>query len=276
MKLARFKQAQQLPISLNDKSMNLHLTNKRVLITGASRGIGAAIAQEFLDEGARVCIISRGSNQLYATEKKLQKLYNSKIFAEKCDCISPDSLEALRARIYKKWSGVDVVVANIGDGRSVLDPIPDEQQWNKVWSNNFDSALHTARTFLPMLKDSKGCLLFISSIAAIEAIGAPVDYSTAKSALLALAKNMSRKLGKDIRVNVIAPGNILFSGGSWDKKMKNNPKKVNSMISRNVPMNRFGTPKEVAAASVFLCSEKSSFITGAVLVVDGGQTQGVY
>ena len=255
--------------------MNLHLTNKRVLITGASRGIGAAIAEEFLEEGANTCIVSRGSDQLYQTEKRLKKIFDNKVFAEKCDCEDLESLEALRNKIDNKWSGLDIVVLNIGDGRSVSDPIPSDQQWNKVWSINFDSALHTARVFLPMLQDSKGCLLFISSIAGIEALGAPVDYSTAKAALLALAKNMSRKLGKDIRVNVIAPGNIVFPHSSWDEKLKTSPEMVKKLINENVPMNRFGTPNEVAAAAVFLCSEKSSFTTGSTLIVDGGQTLGV-
>ena len=90
--------------------------------------------------------------------------------------------------------------------------------------------------------------------------------------MIGLAKNLSRKLAPDIRVNVIAPGNIYFEGGSWEKKMKNDKKNVENMINTQVPMKRFGKPEEVADAAVFLCSNKAKFITGTTLVIDGGQT----
>jgi len=126
-----------------------------------------------------------------------------------------------------------------------------------------------------MLKKSQGVLLFISSIAGIEAFGAPTDYSTAKSAIIALAKNMARKLAPTVRVNVVAPGNVYFKGGSWDDKIKKNKKLVDNMIKATVPMKRFATPEEIADAAIFLCSGAASFITGETLVVDGGQTVSV-
>ncbi|MCW8901341.1 MAG: SDR family oxidoreductase [Gammaproteobacteria bacterium] len=257
--------------------MDLELSEKRVLITGASIGIGAAIAEKFLKEGAKVIIVSRGSEMLFENEKKFQNEFGKdNIFAESCDCTSSESLLRLEKIIQDKWKGIDIVIANVGDGRSVPDPIPNDEQWTKTWNNNFESSLLTARTFLPMLQKSKGCLLFISSITAMEAFGAPVDYSTAKSAVAALAKNMARKLAKEVRVNVLAPGNIYFPGGSWDKKIKQDPVRVNTIIESSVPMNRFGTPEEIADAALFLCSRRAAFITGSVLVVDGGQTVGVF
>ena len=87
---------------------------------------------------------------------------------------------------------------------------------------------------------------------------------------------MSKKLAKDLRVNVLAPGNILFQGGSWSEKINKNPKHVEEIIKLTVPMNRFGTPDEVADAAVFLCSNRASFITGALLVIDGGQTVSIF
>ena len=257
--------------------MELGLTNKRILVTGASRGIGAAIARQFLEEGAYVLIASRGSDKLFENEKNLQEEYGeSRIFADVCDCTSLSSLSVLREKLQEKWERIDIVIANVGDGRSDPDPLPSDEQWKKTWDNNFESALNTARTFLPMLQESKGCLLFVSSIAGIEAIGAPVDYSTAKTAVVALAKNMARKLAKSVRVNVLAPGNVYFPGGSWDDKIKKNPEHVERIINSTVPMNRFGTPEEMADAAVFLCSDRAKFITGSVLVVDGGQTVGVF
>ena len=166
---------------------------------------------------------------------------------------------------------------NVGDGQSVPDALPEDEQWQKTWSSNFESALITARTFLPMLKKTKGCLLFISSITGLEAFGAPTDYSTAKSAIIAMAKNMARKLASDnVRVNVIAPGNVYFKGGSWDEKIQQDKKRVDEIIKSTVPMNRFAIPQEIADSAVFLCSDRASFITGATIVVDGGQTVGVF
>ena len=257
--------------------MNLGLDGKRVLVTGASRGIGASIAEKFLEEGANALIVSRGSEQLFSTEKDLQARYGrGRIRAATCSCTNSASLLNLREQIKQRWHDIDIVVANVGDGRSVPDPLPNDEQWKKTWDNNFESALYTARTFLPMLQQSKGCLLFVSSIAALEAFGAPVDYSTAKSAVVALAKNMARKLAKEVRVNVLALGNVYFLGGSWDEKIKQDADRVDQIIKSTVPMQRFGTPEEMADAAVFLCSERAAFITGSVLVVDGGQTVGVF
>lgn len=257
--------------------MNLELNNKRVLITGASRGIGAAIARSFLLEGAKVCIVSRGSKNLYDTENLLRSEFDKNfVHAQSCDCTSLSSMEALRHHIMNKWNGLDIVVANVGDGESASEPIPNINQWKKIWNKNFETSLNTARTFLPSLEESKGCFLFISSIAGIEAIGAPVDYSTAKTAVIALAKNLAKKLGEDVRVNVLAPGNIFFPEGTWEKKVKNNPKKIKIYINTTVPMKRFGTPEDVADSAVFLCSSRAKFITGSLLVVDGGQTVGIF
>ena len=256
--------------------MNLELHNKKVLVTGASRGIGLAIAKGFLNERSVTCIVSRGSKTLFDNEQVLQGEYSSKnIFARKCDCTKIKALESLREELESRWGGLDVVVVNVGDGQSVSDSLPNNNDWQKTWNNNFESALHTARTFLPMLEKTQGVLLFISSIAGIEAFGAPTDYSTAKTAIIALAKNLARKLAPNVRVNVIAPGNVMFSGGSWDEKIKKNAKNINEMITTTVPMKRFADPEEIADAAVFLCSNRASFITGTTLVIDGGQTTGL-
>ena len=253
--------------------MNLELNNKKVLITGASRGIGLAIAKGFLQEKAKTCLVSRGSQALFEIEQELQKKYGvENIFASKCDCTKIKSLKNLREEFESKWGSLDVVVVNVGDGRSVSDSLPSDDDWQRTWNNNFESALQTARIFLPMLEKSEGVLLFISSIAGLEAFGAPTDYSTAKAAIIALSKNLARKLAPNVRVNVIAPGNIYFEGGSWDKKINQDKDQVEKIIKSKVPMNRFGLPEEIAASAVFLCSDKASFITGATLVIDGGQT----
>ena len=257
--------------------MNLELENKKVLITGSSHGIGYAIARHFLDEGADVILVARNIENLKHSEDVLLEKYGeNRVWSKYCDCTSSESLQELYNAIKNKCGGIDIVIANVGSGRSVPDPIPADEQWQNTWNSNFESALKTARTFLPMLKKSKGCLLFVSSITGMEAFGAPTDYSTAKTAIIALAKNMARKLApNDVRVNVIAPGNVYFEGGSWDEKNQKDKKYVDEIIKSTVPMNRFATPQEIADSVVFLCSNRASFITGATLVIVGGQTVGV-
>jgi len=256
--------------------MNLGLQNKNVLITGASRGIGFAIAESFLKEGAKVMLVSRGSEQLKESVSLLRdKFGDSQVEIGVCDCANQESLKSLSKKIIQKWLKIDIIISNVGDGRSVSEAIPSDMEWKKSWSNNFESALLTSRIFLPFLQKSKGCLLFISSIAGVEAFGAPVNYSTAKSAIIAFSKNLSRKVAEDVRVNVIAPGNIIFPGSSWDIKMQKNPLDTQEIIANSVPMKRFGMPDEIADAVVFICSDRAKFITGSVLVIDGGQTVGV-
>lgn len=256
--------------------MNLGLNDKRCLITGASRGIGAAIAERFLEEGAKVFLVSRGQAGLTRKTQELQEQFGSaRVKSLISDCTKAKSLEKLEDEIRSSWSGIDIVIANVGDGRGTRVPIPSAADWKKIWSVNFESALHTARTFLPMLEESEGCLLFISSIAGREVVGAPVSYSTSKAAVQALAKNLATSLAPRVRVNVLSPGNVITPDGSWSEKWNRDPVGVSQLIESTVPMERFGKPGEIADAAVFLCSKRSSFTTGSVLVIDGGQSVGV-
>ncbi|OUU51938.1 MAG: polyketide synthase [Pelagibacteraceae bacterium TMED65] len=256
--------------------MDLRLKDKKVIITGGSRGIGLSIANSFLNENAKVWICARGSDDLrIAYEKLTNKFDENRVFASISDCTDRRSLEQLEKSVKDKWNELDIVVANVGNGTSTRDAVPSEEEWEKSWKENFESALFTTRVFLPYLEKSNGCLLFISSIAGLESFGAPTAYSTSKTAIISFAKNISKKLGSKVRINVLAPGNIYFTGGSWERKFKENKNAVKEMLKANVPMKRFGLPEEVASAAVFLCSQRASFITGSLLVVDGGQTAAI-
>ena len=110
----------------------------------------------------------------------------------------------------------------------------------------------------------------------MEVIGAPIEYSVSKTAIFSLAKNLSVKLAdKKVRVNVVTPGNVFFSGGEWERKYQEDPDKINNLINETVPLKRFGTPEDIANVVLFLASEKASFMTGSNIVVDGGQTIGI-
>jgi len=257
--------------------MDLELAGRRVLIAGASRGIGLAVARGFLKEGAKAAMLARTPAPLAAAAARLAEEFGSEnVLAFSADCAEegawPEILDAIRST----WGGLDIVIANVGDGRGPQDAMPPAARFAEAWRTNFAAAEVTARATLPLLEESGGCLLYVSSIAGLEAIGAPTDYSVAKSALIALTKQMARRLAPRVRVNCLAPGNVLFPGGSWDVKIQADPAGVEAIIGATVPMKRFATPEEMADAALFLCSARASFITGTCLVVDGGQTVGMF
>ena len=257
--------------------MNLNLENKRVIVSGSSRGIGLKIAESFFEEGAKVAILARTKGKLEGVKFNLSSRFpSSKLLTFISDVTDPLSIKDSVENVIKIWGGIDIVVANVGDGRSVPEPMPSQSDFDKTWKTNFTSAENLARATIEELEKSNGNLVFISSIAGLESIGAPTDYSIAKSAILALSKNLSRKLAPNVRVNCIAPGNVFFPGGSWDEKIQKDPTRIQNIIESTVPMKRFGKPEEIANAVLFMASEKASFITGACLVVDGGQTVGFH
>lgn len=256
--------------------MDLGLSGKRILIAGGSRGIGLAMARGFLDEGARVLLLARNPRNLSAAISGLTDGGSaSRVIGIPADCSDMAAWPPVIEKLMDVWGGLDVAIANVGDGRGTQEAMPDPSRLAAAWRTNFTSAEATARSCLPLLEESRGSMLFVSSIAGLEAIGAPVAYSIAKTALFALTKQLARRLAPNVRVNCLVPGNVHFPGGSWDDKLKEDSRRVAELIESTVPMRRFGAPDEIASAALFLCSSRAGFITGARLVVDGGQTVSV-
>jgi len=256
--------------------MDMGLRNKVALVAGSSRGIGLGIARAFLDEGAKVVISGRDGEALGRAERSLADAAGSnRVLAVRGDMTDRSDIRRAFDETVATFDHVDAVVANVGTGTAKPGWDLDAADWASGLGQNLLGGVALATLAIPHLIESgRASLTFISSIAGLEAIGAPVTYGAAKAAIDSTMKSLSRLVGpQGVRVNSVAPGNVLFPGGSWERKLEERRGFFEEMIQREVPLQRFGSTDEIANAVVFLASEKASFITGACVVVDGGQTR---
>jgi 3-oxoacyl-[acyl-carrier protein] reductase len=257
--------------------MNLGFDNKHFIITGSTRGIGLGIAEVLLQEGAHVMITGRNVGTGNDVYKRLDSRFPGKVLFYAGDLVDEQVTEAVLSEAVSKWGRIDGIVANIGAVKKVQDWEIGNSDWSWYFNNNFNASLQIVTRSIPQLEKTKGSVVFIGSIAGIEDVGAPLPYSAAKAALAMYAKTLSRKLAPmHIRVNTVAPGNILFEGGNWDARYKSDPDGVQKMLDNKVPLRKFGTVEDIGNMVAFLLSEKAAFITGSCMVVDGGQTSHVY
>ncbi len=257
--------------------MDLHLEHQVVFVAGSSRGIGRAIAESLLAEGACVVLTGRDAVSLEMTRLQLEKPPNlGRILAITGDFSNTAVIASAFDRTVQHFGAVDHLVANLGTGTGHPGWEQAESEWQRLFEQNFFAATRLAQVALPHLlaNPSGGSMLFISSIAAVEATTAPLPYSAAKAALVNYSKNLARQLAaQNVRVNTIAPGNVLFDGGSWQQRAERQGDAVKAMLNIEVPQNRFGTPEEIASLAAYLCSAQAGFCTGGCYVVDGGQTR---
>ncbi len=260
------------------KIMDLNLKNKTVLVTGSTLGIGNRIAETFLREGARILINGRDEEKITREKNRLIRQFGEdRVFAFTGDMTELGKIKACQKYVHDIWGHLDILVPCLGTGKAVSDERLDLMEWEHMMRCNLYASIDLIREFTPLLeKGDEANIVLISSVVAYERANAPYAYAAAKRAVLALCGYMAEDYAhKKIRVNCVVPGNVFFEGGRWEELQKADPEGTKRYVKENVPMCRFGRPEEIADAVVFLASARSSFTTGAALVVDGGQKRSI-
>jgi len=238
---------------------------KNILITGSSRGLGFELAKKFIAEGNNVVINGRDSKTLNAAKKQLK--CDGFVF----DVSHEESAKSLVKSSEDSLGRLDAIVCNVGSGKSVPKGEESLKEWRRMIDVNLFASVNVINAASKYSNSKKISVVCISSICGIKSISnAPIAYSVAKSALNSYVQmNATYLLSKGIRINCVAPGNLMFDGSTWEKKMNENPKFVETIISET-PLKRLGKPEDIFGAVDFLISEESSYMVGVIMVVDGG------
>lgn len=248
--------------------MSGRLSGKRALVTGASRGIGRAIAIAYAAEGADVALLARDAVKLGEVAAEIEA-FGQRALVLPCDVTDAEAIHAAVASAVAELGGIDIVVNNAG-GNSFSRPLADLRHsgWTKTFALNVDSTVHVLQAVLPgMLERGSGSVINVSSVAALRGAPTMSHYAAAKSAIITMTETLAVEVARSgVRANTLVPGWIETDLTEF---LRVEPGSDDALINR-VPMHRWGTVNEIAAPAVFLASDESSFMTGQCLIVDGG------
>jgi len=256
--------------------MDLQLTDKVAIVTGSTRGLGLAIATALVEEGCRVTICARGEAGLADAMERLRQLPGGqeRVMAVQADVATGKGVADVVMRTVETFGGLDILVNNVGLARGGDIVEASDADWQEAFDQTLFPAVRASRMAVPHLRRrGGGSIVMIASIWGRES-GGRMTYNAVKAAEISLAKAMAQQLAKDnIRVNSVAPGSIRFPGGSWDRRVQEDPEGMKEFVRRELPFGRFGRPEEVGAVVAFLVSPRASWISGASVPVDGCQSR---